>query len=85
MLKDAVVAQFNEHVDILLTMEIAIALARKDGRRIDLVVAAAWATIRPRVRFTANKHTWDYHLAQEVPAAGVATLRHQYNTIMGDS
>lgn len=59
MKQENVEAVFEEHLDILVTLEIAVELARRDGRQPNNVVRAAWETIRPRVKFYGNLVTFD--------------------------
>lgn len=57
--QENVEAVFAEHLDILVTLEIAVEMARKDGRQPNAVARAAWETIRPRVKYYGNLVTFD--------------------------
>jgi len=59
MKHENVEAVFVEHLDILVTLEIAVELARRDGRQPNAVIRAAWETIRPRVHYYGNLVTFD--------------------------
>ena len=59
MKQENVEAVFAEHLDILVTLEIAVAIARKDGRQPNAVARAAGETIRPRVKYYGNLVTFD--------------------------
>ena len=87
MMHENVEAVYAEHLDILLTLEIAVALARKDGRSGNAVIRAAWETIRPRVKFYGNLVTFDgvgRAAYPKIPTFSMVMLRNHLDRIMED-
>lgn len=85
MKQENVEAVFAEHYDILLTLEIAVALARKDGRQPNAVLRAAWETVRPRVKFYGNLVTFDgvgRASFPKIPTFCLVMLRNHLDAVM---
>lgn len=75
---------FVEYLDVLVTIEIAVAIAEKDRRPVNRTLKACWAAIRPRVKFTKVRSIFDGLPGQKYPVGALKMLRRQLDMIASD-
>lgn len=75
--------QFEEYVDCLLTIELAVKLAQIDRRPVNSTIRASWSAIRQRMQCRANIAIFDGLAKQPFPDGALKMVRRQLNMIGG--
>lgn len=75
--------QFEEYVDCLLTIELAVKLAQIERRPVNRTIRASWSAIRQRMQCKANIAIFDGLCSQAFPDGCLKMIRRQLNMIGG--
>lgn len=75
--------QFEEYVDCLLTMELAVKLAQIDRRPINKTIRDSWSVVRNRMKCTANIAIFDGLCKQPFHDGALKMVRRQLNQVGG--
>lgn len=65
----------DEYLDALVTIELAVAVARKDGRPVNAAIRTCWANIRQRITNRLNRDIFDGLSRQMLPHGALCMLR----------
>ncbi len=65
----------DEYLDALVTIELAVAVARGDGRPVNAAIRACWANIRQRITNRLNRDIFDGLSRQMRPHGARCMLR----------
>ncbi len=65
----------EEYLDALVTIELAVAVARRDGRPVNAAIRACWANIRQRITNRLNRDIFDGLVKQFMPHGALCMLR----------
>lgn len=65
----------DEYLDALVTIELAVAVARRDGRPVNAAIRACWANIRQRITNRLNRDIFDGLSRQMLPHGALCMLR----------
>ncbi len=65
----------DEYLDALVTIELAAAVARRDGRPVNAAIRACWANIRQRITNSLNRDIFDGLSRQMLPHGALCMLR----------
>ncbi len=65
----------DEYLDALVTIELAAAVARRDGRPVNAAIRACWANIRQRITNRLNRDIFDGLSRQMLPHGALCMLR----------
>ena len=79
----AIEIQFDEYVDCLLTIELAVRLAQIDRRPINKTIRDSWSVIRKRMECAANIAIFDGICKQPFPDGALKMVRRQLNQVGG--
>lgn len=71
--------QFEEYVDCLLTIEIAVKVANIDRRPVNKTIRDCWSVIRKRMTNAANIAIFDGLAKQPFPDGCLKMVRRQLN------
>lgn len=75
--------QFEEYVDCLNTIEIAVKIAHIDQRPINKTIRDSWRMIRNRMKSSKNIAIFDGLCKQPYPDGALKMVRRQLNLIGG--
>lgn len=78
------IEEFKEHVDVLVTIEIAVKMAEIEGRKVNKTIRDTWAAIKPRITHHCNLMTFDGLCKQAFPNGAVAMLRRHLDQIASE-
>ncbi len=65
----------DEYLDALVTIELAVAVARRDGRPVNAAIRACWANVRQRITNQLNRDIFDGLSRQMLPHGALCMLR----------
>ncbi len=65
----------DEYLDALVTIELAVAVARMDGRPVNAAIRACWANIRQLITNRLNRDIFDGLSRQMLPHGALCMLR----------
>lgn len=75
--------QFDEYVDCLITIELAVKLAQIDRRPVNKTIRDSWSVIRKRMTNVANIAIFDGLCRQAFPDGALKMIRRHLNQIGG--
>lgn len=75
--------QFEEYVDTLLTVELAVKLAQVDRRPVNKTIRDCWREIKPRIVKKENASIFDGICKQPFPDGALKMVRRQLNMVGG--
>ena len=79
----AIEIQFDEYCDCLLTIEMAVKLAKIDRRPINKAIRDSWAVIRNRMKCAENIAIFDGLCKQPFPDGALKMVRRQLSQVGG--
>lgn len=68
---------YEQYLDALVTVELAVEFAKRDKRKINQTIRACWAAVRPRITETQVIKIFDGLCKQPFPDGALKMLRRQ--------
>lgn len=65
----------EEYLDALVTIELAVAVARREGRPVNTAIRACWTKLRQRITNGLNRDIFDGLAKQMLPHGALCMLR----------